>query len=371
MPATAVVSRRLRALPHRITLIPGDGIGPEVTDAACRVLEASGAALEWEVRSIGLAAVDEGKEPLPTTALESIERNRVALKGPVSTPVTGGFRSANVGLRRALGLFTQIRPCRSFSGVSSRYDDIDLVVMRETTEDLYAGIEFEAGADLTVDLLRWLGDRGVSITAGSGISLKPTSEGAVRRMLHVAFDYVRRNGRRRITVVHKASVMRYTDGMFLAVAREMSQENPDIELDDRLVDNLVAQLVQGPEDFDVLVMPNLYGDIVSDLAAGLVGSVGLAPGANLGSQVAVFEPAHGTAPKHAGKNDVNPVATMLSGVLMLRHLGEVHAADVVETAITDVISEGRSVTYDLKPGRDGRTAVGTSEMADAVIARMG
>ncbi len=355
---------------HRVTLIPGDGIGPEVTEAARRVLEASGAELEWERHEVGMPAVERHGEALPDAVLSSVERNGVALKGPVSTPIGATFRSPNVGLRRRLDLFAQARPCRTWAGVPSRYSGIDLVVMRETTEDLYAGVEFEAGTDSARELRSWLSGRGVELREHTGISIKPISEEAALRAFRFAFDYARRNGRRRITVAHKASVMRFTDGLFLSAARQVAVENPDVELDDVLVDSLAAQLVRRPEDIDVVVAPNLYGDILADLAAGLVGSVGLVPGANYGERAAVFEPAHGTAPAHAGRDEVNPMATVLSGALMLRHLGEDEAALRVEGAVGEVLAEGRRVTYDVKEG--GRAgAAATSEVADAVIEKLG
>lgn len=355
---------------HRVTLIPGDGIGPEVTEAARRVLEASGAELHWERHEVGMPALERYGDALPAPVLSSIERNGVALKGPVSTPLGATFRSPNVGLRRRLDLFAQARPCRTWPGVPSRYSGIDLVVMRETTEDLYAGVEFEAGTDSARELRSWLSGRGVELRERTGISIKPISEEAALRAFRFAFDYARRHGRRRITVAHKASVMRFTDGLFLSAARQVAAETPDVELDDVLVDNLAAQLVRRPEDLDVVVAPNLYGDILADLAAGLVGSVGLVPGANHGERAAVFEPAHGTAPAHAGRDEVNPMATVLSGALMLRHLGEDDAARRVEAAVGEVLAEGRRVTYDVKEG--GRAgAAATSEVADAIIEKLG
>jgi isocitrate dehydrogenase (NAD+) len=355
---------------RRITLIPGDGIGPEVIAAARRVLDAAAAAVEWEVHDVGAPALERTGEVLPDAVLESIVANGVALKGPVSTPAGTGFRSVNIALRRSLDLYAQVRPCRSFGGVPSRFDDVDLVVIRETTEDLYAGIEFERGSDAALALIDWLGAYGHDVDRQAGISLKPLSEPAARRIFRFAFDYARTNGRLKVTAVHKATVMKHTDGLFLRAAREVADENPDLEFEDRLVDNLVAELVRRPRQHDVLVMPNLYGDIVSDLAAGLVGSVGLAPGANYGPRAAVFEPAHGSAPKHAGKNRVNPVATILSGALLLRHVGQEKTADRIEGAVTEVIAERREVTYDLKPSPDDGSAATTSGFADAVVAKL-
>ena len=358
---------------HRVTLIPGDGTGPELTEATRRVLEATGVELDWDVRRAGTDVMDENDgNPLPEHVLESIRENGVALKGPITTPVGGGFRSVNVGLRKSLGLYAQVRPCKSYDGVRSRYDGVDLVVVRENTEDLYAGVEYEEGTEDADELLDWLAAHGGNgIRRDSGISIKPISETGTRNIVQFAFDHARANGRRKVTAVHKANIMKFTDGLFLQVARDVAEENGDIAFEDRIVDNLSMQLVQRPEEYDVLVLPNLYGDIVSDLCAGLVGGLGLAPGANFGDGVAVFEPTHGSAPKYAGQNKVNPMAMMLSGVLMLRHLGEHDAAGRVESSIAAVIAEGRSVTYDMKPSRDDPTAVGTSDVADAVIEKLG
>ena len=357
---------------HRVTFIPGDGTGPEIAEATRRVLEASGAELEWEVQHAGADVMDEyGGNPLPEHVLESIKRNGVALKGPITTPVGTGFRSVNVALRKTLDLFGQVRPCKSYEGVRSRYEKVDLVVIRENTEDLYAGIEFEEGTDGATELIDWLGEHDGRVRPDSGISIKPISVGGTRRIVEFAFDYARRNGRRKVTAVHKANIMKFTDGLFLRTAREVAEASTDVEFEDRIVDNLSMQLVQRPEEYDVLVCPNLYGDIVSDLAAGLVGGLGLAPGGNFGTEAAVFEPTHGSAPKYAGQNKVNPMAMMLSGVMMLRHLEEREAAERLEGAIAAVIAEGRSVTYDMKPTRDDPTAVGTSEVADAIIEKLG
>jgi isocitrate dehydrogenase (NAD+) len=359
-------------MPHRVTFIPGDGTGPEIAEATRRVLEASGAEFEWDVQQAGADVMElYGGNPLPEHVLESIKRNGVALKGPITTPVGTGFRSVNVALRKSLDLYGQVRPCKSYPGVRSRYESVDLIVVRENTEDLYAGIEFEAGAKETRELIDWLAERGNRVRPDSGISLKPISVGGARRIVEFAFDYARKNGRGKVTAVHKANIMKFTDGLFLQVAREVALENEDVAFEDRIVDNLSMQLVQRPEEYDVLVCPNLYGDIVSDLAAGLIGGLGLAPGGNFGTQAAVFEPTHGSAPKYAGQNRVNPMAMMLSGVMMLRHLEELQAADRLEGAIASVIAEGRHVTYDMKPTRDDPTAVGTSEVADAIIERMG
>jgi isocitrate dehydrogenase (NAD+) len=358
---------------HRVTLIPGDGTGPEIAEATRRVLEATGVELDWHVRQAGADVMDDyGGNPLPDEVLDSIRQNGTALKGPITTPVGTGFRSVNVALRKSLDLYAQVRPCKSYAGVRSRYESVDLVVVRENTEDLYAGIEFEEGSAEARDLLDWLGEHGpTSPRADAGISVKPISVGGTRRIVEFAFDYARRNGRRKVTAVHKANIMKFTDGLFLRVAREVAAENEDVEFEDRIVDNLSMQLVQRPEEYDVLVCPNLYGDIVSDLCAGLIGGLGLAPGGNFGTRAAVFEPTHGSAPKYAGQNRVNPMAMMLSGVMMLRHLEERDAADRLESAIAAVIAEGKAVTYDMKPTRDDPSAVGTSEVADAIIDRMG
>src|SRR5919197_1574705 len=361
-----------RAVPHEVTLIPGDGTGPELTEATRRVLEATGVSFDWDLQYAGADVMEEyGGNPLPEHVLDSILRTGVALKGPITTPVGGGFRSVNVTLRKTLDLYGQVRPCKSYEGVRSRYEDVDLIIVREATEDLYAGIEYEEGSGHAGELAEWIAARGGTVPPESGISIKPLSIGGSRRIVEFAFEYARRNGRRKVTAVHKANIMKFSDGLYLRVAREVAAENDDVEFEDRIVDNLSMQLVQRPEEYDVLVLPNLYGDIVSDLAAGLIGGLGLAPGGNIGDRVAVFEATHGSAPKYRGQNKVNPMALMLSGVLMLRHLNEREAADRVEGAIAAVIAEGRSVTYDMKASRDDPSAVGTSEVADAVIDKLG
>jgi isocitrate dehydrogenase (NAD+) len=358
---------------HEVTLIPGDGTGPELSEATRRVLEATGVEFDWDVQQAGADVMDQfGGNPLPEQTLDSIRRTGVAIKGPITTPVGGGFRSVNVGLRKALDLYAQVRPCKTYEGVRTRFEDVDLVIVRENTEDLYAGIEYEQGQPETIELIEWIESKGGTLRhADAGISIKPLSVSGTRRVVQFAFDYARRNGRRKVTAVHKANIMKFTDGLYLQVAREVAAENPDIEFDDRIVDNMCMQLVQRPDEYDVLVLPNLYGDIVSDLAAGMIGGLGMAPGANFGEHAAIFEPTHGSAPKYAGQNKVNPMAMMLSGILMLRHLDETEAADRLESAIADVIREGASVTYDMKPSRDDPTAVGTSEVADAIIDKMG
>ena len=356
---------------HRVTLIPGDGTGPELTEATRRVLEATGVDFDWDLQYAGSDVMDQhGGNPLPEHVLDAIRASGVALKGPITTPVGGGFRSVNVALRKGLDLYAQVRPCKSYPGVRSRYEDVDLVIVREATEDLYAGIEFEADSDEARELTDWLRKRGGVLRDEAGISIKPISVEGTRRIVQFAFDYARRLGRRKVTSVHKANIMKFTDGLWLQISRELAEQNSDIEFDDRIVDNLSMQLVQRPEEYDVLVLPNLYGDIVSDLAAGLIGGLGLAPGGNFGTDAAVFEPTHGSAPKYAGQNKVNPMAMMLSSVLMLRHLEEPGAADRLEGAIAEVIAEGKSVTYDMKPFRDDPTAVGTSDVAEAIIEKL-
>ena len=356
---------------HRVTLIPGDGTGPELTEAARRVLEATGVAFEWDVRQAGVDVMEEAGTPLPEGTLASVKDNGVALKGPITTPIGTGFRSVNVALRHELELYSCLRPCKSYPGVRSRYANVDIVIVRENTEDLYAGIEYEAGSDdatKVIDTLNAL--QAKQITAGSGISVKPISASASERIIRFAFEYARANGRREVAGVTKANIMKFTDGLFLSVFRDVAGDYPDVAAREVLVDALTMQLVQRPEEFDVLVLPNLYGDIISDLTAGLVGGLGVAPGANIGDDAAVFEATHGSAPKYAGQNKVNPTAMILSGRLMLEHLGERDAAQRLEAAVAAVIAAGDRVTYDLKPTRDDPTAVGTSEYADAIIERL-
>ena len=356
-------------MPHVITLIPGDGVGPELAEAARRVLDASGADIQWETQDAGLAVMEKDGTPLPDRVLDSIRRNKVALKGPITTPRGGGFRSVNVALRKQLDLYACLRPCKHYPGVRSRFEGVDLVVVRENTEDLYAGVEFEAGSAEAGRIIALAEGR---IREDAAISIKPISRFASERIVDFAFTYARDNGRRKVTAVAKDNIMKATDGLFYRAAREVAKRyEGQVEYDEWLVDAMCMQLVQKPELYDVLVMPNLYGDILSDLCAGLVGGLGVAPGANIGDDIAVFEAIHGSAPKYAGQNKVNPTALILSGVLMLRHLGEHESADRVERATAAVIAEGQSVTYDLKPTRDDPTAVGTSEMADAIIAAMG
>jgi isocitrate dehydrogenase (NAD+) len=356
---------------HRVTLIPGDGTGPELTEATRRVLEATGVELDWDIRQAGVDVMEKAGTPLPEETLESIKRNGVALKGPITTPIGTGIRSVNVALRHELGLYACLRPCKSYRGVRSRYEDVDLVVVRENTEDLYAGIEYESGSDAAAKVISALNAlQARQIAPESGISVKPISRAASERIIRFAFEYARENGRRQVACVTKANIMKFTDGLFLSVFRDVAGDYPDVEPREVLVDALCMGLVQRPEEFDVLVLPNLYGDIVSDLTAGLVGGLGVAPGANIGTEAAVFEATHGSAPKYKGQNKVNPTAMILSGKLMLEHLGEREAARRLEQAVAAVIADGERVTYDLKPARDDPTAVGTSEYADAIIARL-
>jgi len=349
----------------------GDGTGPEVTEATRRVLETTGINFHWEIAYAGANAQEKFGTPLPDSVLDSIRKNKVALKGPVTTPVGSGFRSVNVALRQELDLYACLRPCKIYPGVPTPFQDVDIVVVRENTEDLYAGIEFEKGAPETTRLLGLISEtKGNVVREDSSFSLKMISETGSQRIVKFAFDYARAHKRKKVTAVHKANILKFSDGLFLAVAKEVAKDYPDIKFEDIIVDNLCMQLVRRPQQFDVLVLPNLYGDIVSDLCAGLVGGLGVAPGANLGDDKAIFEPTHGSAPKYAGQNKVNPTASMLSGVMMLRHLGEVKAADRLEKAIAKVIVEGKSVTYDLKPGAPSDQIVGTSQVADAVIEKL-
>ena len=331
---------------YTVTLIPGDGIGPELAEAARRVLEATGIGFEWDVQEAGEATIAAEGTPLPDRVVESIRTNGVALKGPITTPVGSGFRSVNVGLRQALELYANVRPARTMQGVETRYEGVDLIIVRENTEDLYAGIEHRVGPD-------------------AAESIKIITRAASQRIARYAFEYAVRNGRRKVTAVHKANIMKLSDGLFLESAQQVAAEYAGrVEFEDRIVDNMCMQLVQKPELYDVLVLPNLYGDIVSDLAAGLVGGLGVAPGANIGEKAAVFEPVHGSAPKYAGQDKANPTALILSGALMLRHLGETDAADAVESATREVIAEGTTVTYDLVG------TAGTREFAETVAARV-
>jgi isocitrate dehydrogenase (NAD+) len=356
---------------HEVTLIPGDGTGPELIDATRRVLEATGVEFAWDEHPAGEDVYNDEGTPFPERTLDSIKRNGVGIKGPTTTPVGSGFRSVNVLLRKELDLYACIRPCKSYEGVRTRFPETDIVIVRENTEDLYAGIEFERGTPDNEKLVKFLAEELDSpVREGSGISIKPISEFGSERIVESAFDYAEQNGRKKVTAAHKANIMKHTDGLFLDVARKVAEKHPDIEFEDRIIDNLCNQLVSRPEEYDVIVLPNLYGDIVSDLGAGMIGGLGLAPGANIGTEAAMFEATHGSAPKYKGQNKVNPTALMLSGVLMLHHLGEDEAGDKLEAAIAAVIKQGDKVTYDLKPSRDDPSAVGTSEFADAVIEEM-
>ena len=355
---------------YRITLIPGDGVGPEVTEATRRVLEATGVSFHWDLADIGSKAQNTLGTLLPESALESISRNKVALKGPVTTPVGSGFRSVNVALRKELGLYAGLRPCKTYPGAPSPYKDVDIVIVRENTEDLYAGIEFERGTPEAARLIKLISEtKGETVREDSGLSIKLISDMGSRRIVKFAFEYARSHHRKKVTAVHKANIMKFSDGIFLSAAREVAKGYPDIEFEDRIVDNMSMQLVRKPSQFDVVVAPNLYGDLLSDLCAGLIGGLGLAPGANLSDEIAVFEAVHGSAPKYAGLNKANPMAMMLCGVMMLRHLGEEKSANRLEKAVAEVIAEGKNVTYDLKPEAPD-TAVGTSQVADAVIEKL-
>ena len=354
-----------------VTLIPGDGIGPEVSAATRRVVDALEVGIEWEVHDAGAPAIEAHGTPLPDHVLRSITSNKVALKGPVTTPVGTGFRSVNVALRQELNLYACLRPCKTYPGVKTFFPAVDLVIVRENTEDLYAGIEFQHGTDACREIIEAASRLAKkNILPDSGVSIKPISVSASRRIVQFAFDYARTFGRKKVTAVHKANIMKFSDGLFLETARTVAAENPGIAFEDRIVDNMCMQLVQKPELYDVLVLPNLYGDIISDLCAGLVGGLGVAPGANHGDNGAVFEAVHGSAPKYKGLNKVNPTALILSAVLMLDYLGEKQASQALDAATAAVIKEGRYVTYDLKPRRDDPAAVGTREMGDAIIRKL-
>jgi len=358
------------SLAHKITFIPGDGVGPEISEAAKRCIDATGVKIDWVYQEAGADVMGKYGTPLPDETINSIKTTKIALKGPITTPVGKGFRSVNVALRKKLELYACLRPCKSYEGVRSKYKDINIIVVRENTEDLYAGIEFEKGEKNTAEIIKEIEKLSESkIKKDSGISIKPISVSGTEKIVRFAFDYAIKNKRKKVTVVHKANIMKFTDGLFLSVARKTAEEfkNSGIEFEDRIVDNMCMQLVQVPEKYDVLVLPNLYGDILSDLCAGLVGGLGVAPGANIGDKYAVFEATHGSAPKYKGMNKVNPVAMILSGMLMLRYIGAMDAADRLEKAVADVIKEGKNITYDLTPDRTDKDAVGTSQMADAII----
>jgi len=366
---------------HKVTLITGDGTGPDLAEAARRCLEAAlentpGAGqIEWDVRQAGVDIMEAAGTPMPEETIEAVRASDATLKAPITTPIGKGFRSVNVLLRQTLDLYACLRPCKSYPGVRSRYEDIDLVVVRENTEDLYAGVEFEKGLPATAEIIEEINQRATDrrIVTGkdtTGVSIKPISVENTERIVRFAFEYARENGRKKVTAIHKANIMKFSDGLFKAVSEQVAKDYTDVEFEERLIDNMCMQLVQKPELYDVLVLPNLYGDILSDLCAGLVGGLGVAPGANIGDHGAVFEATHGSAPKYKGLNKVNPTALILSGMLMLRYLKERAAADTLEEAVAAIIAEGKSVTYDMKPHRDDPTAVGTSEMADAIIEKM-
>lgn len=362
---------------HEVTLITGDGTGPELSEAARRCVDATGVKINWDVQEAGVDVMARLGTPLPDAVLQSVRRTRCALKGPITTPVGTGFRSINVHLRQELGLYACVRPCKYYPGVRSYFAEsgVDIVLVRENTEDLYIGVEFEAGKPATAELIDTINRLSTDkkIKSGkneTGVTIKPISISGSEQIVRYAFQYARDNGRKKVTAVHKANIMKHTDGLYLATARQVAKEFPEIAFEDRIVDNMCMQLVQKPELYDILVLPNLYGDILSDLAAGLVGGLGVAPGANIGPTGAVFEATHGSAPKYKGLNKVNPTAVILSGMLMLRHLKEIDAANRLEKAVAAVIAEGRDVTYDMKPNRDDPTAVGTREMADAICRKL-
>jgi isocitrate dehydrogenase (NAD+) len=354
---------------YTVTLIRGDGIGPEVAKAAQTAIDATGVDIDWVVVDAGIDVMDKYGTPLPEHVLESIRTTKTAIKGPITTPVGSGFRSVNVAIRKELDLYANLRPAKSIEGVKSAFKNVDLVIVRENTEDLYAGIEFQTGTEEAEQALEFLSNLSKKkIVPHSAIGVKPISDMGSRRIVKFAFDYAQANGRKKVTAVHKANIMKFTDGLFLEVAKDVAKAYPDIEFDDRIVDNMCMQLMQKPELYDVLVLPNLYGDIVSDLCAGMIGGLGVAPGGNFGTDVAVFEAIHGSAPKYAGQNKVNPTALILSGVMMLKHLNEVDAADRLQTAVETVIAEGTDVTYDL--AKSGVTPVGTQEMAEAIASKL-
>jgi isocitrate dehydrogenase (NAD+) len=362
---------------YDVTLITGDGVGPELALAARKCVDATGVDINWDEQEAGVDVMERMGTPLPDAVMDSIRRTRCALKAPITTPVGTGFRSINVHLRQELGLFACIRPCKYYPGVRSFFSSVpvDLVIVRENTEDLYAGIEFEQGKPETAALVEHINsvstDRKIkSGPEETGVSIKPISISGTEQIVRCAFEYARDNGRKKVTTVHKANIMKYTDGLYLEHSRKVAEEFPDIEFEDRIVDNMCMQLAQKPELYDVIVLPNLYGDILSDLAAGIVGGLGVAPGLNVGPNGAVFEATHGSAPKYKGQNKVNPTALILSGMLMLRYLKETDAAERLEQAVAAVIAEGKDVTYDMKADRDDPTAVGTQEMADAICAKL-
>ena len=358
---------------HKVVLIPGDGIGPEITSAMRRVVEAAGVDIDWNVQEAGAGVMDEYGTPLPQHVLDAVAKEKIAIKGPITTPVGTGFRSVNVALRKHFDLYACVRPCLSQPGDGSRFRDVDLVIVRENTEDLYAGIEFAEGAPEVAELNGLVERAGMKpFRSDSAVSLKPISVTGSRRIVEYAFDYARRCGRKKVTAVHKANIMKESDGLFLRVAREVAERYPDIEFNDKIVDATCMGLVQDPQQFDVLVLPNLYGDIVSDLCAGLVGGLGMAPGANIGEHAAIFEATHGSAPDIAGKDIANPTAEILSACMMLDHLGEQASAERIRAAVRRVLEAGETVTVDVRRAQTGSTegAVGTQAFADAVIAAL-
>ena len=371
-PATKKVPAKAAGKVHRCVLLLGDGTGPELAAVTRRVLDATGVTFDWVEAEAGVDVHAREGTPLPQRTLDAIRQVGLAIKAPVTTPVGTGFRSVNVALRKEFELYACLRPCKSYEGVRSRYRDIDLVIVRENTEDLYAGIEFEKGTPENERVRKVIETESKrTIKPDSGLSIKPISVSGTERVHHYAFQYARRKGRKKVTTVHKANIMKFTDGLWLQTAREVAKQYPDIAFEDRIVDNMCMQLVQKPEDYDVLVLPNLYGDILSDLCAGLVGGLGVAPGANIGDTMAIFEATHGSAPKYKGLDKVNPTAMILSGMLMLEHIGEQAAADRLERAVAKVISQGKHVTYDLKADRNDPTAVGTKAMGEAIVAALG
>jgi isocitrate dehydrogenase (NAD+) len=356
---------------YPVTFIRGDGTGPEISEAVRRVLEGTGVEFEWDWQDAGTDVYEEEGTPLPDRVIESIRERKLAIKGPITTPVGSGFRSVNVALRKELDLYACLRPCKAYEGVRTRFPETDVVIVRENHEDLYAGVEFELGKPETEDLRQFIKEKeGTELREDIGVTIKAISVTGTKRIVNEAFEYAKAYGRSKVTAAHKANIMKFTDGLFLKTAQEVAEEYPDIEFEDRIIDNLCNQLVSRPEEYDVVVLPNLYGDIVSDLGAGMIGGLGVAPGANVGDEYAVFEAVHGSAPKYKGQNKVNPMALMLSGVMLLRHIEERDAADKLENAIAEVIREGESVTYDMKPSRDDPSAVGTSDVADAIIEKM-
>ena len=355
---------------YKITLIPGDGIGPEITEVAVKCIEASGVKIEWDIKKAGEECIEKFGTPIPEETIKSIEENKVCLKGPITTPVGTGFRSINVFLRQYFNLYVCLRPFKIYKGARTKYENVDIVLIRENMEDLYAGIEFEKGKEDTYELIKFIEEkRNIRLSKNTGISIKPISIENSEKIIRFGFEYAKKNRRKKVTVVHKANIMKYSDGLFLEVANRISREYPSIEYEDKIVDNMAMQLVQKPEIYDVLVCPNLYGDILSDLCAGLIGGLGLSPGANIGEDIAIFEPTHGSAPKYKGQNKVNPSAMILAGVLMLDYLGEVEAAERIEKALAEVIEEGKYVTYDFK--NPGEECVGTFEMGKAIVEKMG